>query len=107
MNNTFLFRARLAMKRKGLKLTQAELGRRASVPRDSISRFETGDRLPSFENLVKLADGLKVSVDYLCDTGTQPDKSFACMFNRLSVGDQEVVVDLMKALRGARTRYGR
>src|SRR5438309_9892729 len=46
-------------------LTQAELGKRAGIAAASISHFETGQRSPSLESLVKLAEALDVSVDAL------------------------------------------
>ena len=45
--------------------TQAELGARADMAAASISHFETGQRVPSLDSLVKLADALEVSVDTL------------------------------------------
>jgi transcriptional regulator with XRE-family HTH domain len=46
-------------------LTQSDLGRRAGMGAASVSHFETGQRAPSLESLVKLADALDVSVDAL------------------------------------------
>jgi transcriptional regulator with XRE-family HTH domain len=46
-------------------LTQGELGARAGMAAASISHFETGQRVPSLDSLVKLADALEVSVDAL------------------------------------------
>jgi transcriptional regulator with XRE-family HTH domain len=46
-------------------LTQAELGSRAGIAGASISHFETGQRLPSLDSLIKLADALEVSTDAL------------------------------------------
>jgi transcriptional regulator with XRE-family HTH domain len=46
-------------------LTQAELGQRAGIAAASISHFETGQRAPSLESLVKVADALDASVDVL------------------------------------------
>ena len=46
-------------------LTQSELGRLAGIAPGSVSHFETGQRVPSVESLVKLADALSVSVDAL------------------------------------------
>jgi transcriptional regulator with XRE-family HTH domain len=61
-----LFGRRLAEVRKLRELTQEELAEKARVPAAVISHFETGVRSSaSADNLVKLADALRVSVDYL------------------------------------------
>ncbi len=57
--------ANLQALRELRKLTQADLGARAGIGAASISHFETGQRTPSLESLVKLADALHVSVDAL------------------------------------------
>jgi transcriptional regulator with XRE-family HTH domain len=51
-------------------LTQSELGSRAGIAAASISHFETGQRAPSLDSLVKLADALQVSVDALLGRAT-------------------------------------
>jgi transcriptional regulator with XRE-family HTH domain len=61
-----LFGRRLADARRLRGLTQEQLAERANVPAAVISHFETGVRASaSADNLVKLADALQVSVDYL------------------------------------------
>lgn len=47
------------------QLTQSELGGRARIAPAAVSHFETGQREPSLESLVKLADALEVSLDAL------------------------------------------
>lgn len=42
----------------------------------SVSHFETGQRVPSLESLVKLADALEVSIDGLLGRGS-PDMGLA------------------------------
>jgi transcriptional regulator with XRE-family HTH domain len=59
------FGANLQTLRELRKLTQAELGARAGIAAASISHFETGQRMPSLDSLVKLADALSISVDAL------------------------------------------
>ena len=46
-------------------MTQAEMGSRAGIASASISHFETGQRTPALDTLVKLADALSVTVDAL------------------------------------------
>jgi transcriptional regulator with XRE-family HTH domain len=61
-----LFGSRLAEVRGIRGLTQQQLSDAAGVPAAVISHFETGVRSSaSADNLVKLADALRVSVDYL------------------------------------------
>jgi len=58
-------RARIRTFREMRGLTQSELGTKAGMGGASVSHFETGQRLPSLESLVKIADALAVSVDAL------------------------------------------
>ena len=46
-------------------MTQAQMSLKSSVGSASISHFETGQRTPTIETLVKLADALDVTVDAL------------------------------------------
>jgi transcriptional regulator with XRE-family HTH domain len=59
------FRGRLTSQREQRGLTQAELGAKARIAPGAISHFETGQRLPSLESAVRLADALECSIDYL------------------------------------------
>jgi transcriptional regulator with XRE-family HTH domain len=47
------------------KLSQSELAEKTGLQSSAISHFESGTRKPSFHNLRRLADALKVSTDYL------------------------------------------
>lgn len=58
--------------RETRKLTQFQLGQRAEIAAAAISHFETGARMPSPENLQRLADALGVSVDYLLGRADAP-----------------------------------
>ncbi len=60
-----IFPQRLRAARKLRGLNQGELARRAGLQASAISHFETGARKPSFDNLKRLADALKVTTDYL------------------------------------------
>ena len=64
------FRTNLAATRGQRGLTQVELGTRAGVAPAAVSHFETGQRVPSLETLVKLADALDTSIDAL--VGREP-----------------------------------
>ena len=60
-----LFSVRLKELRLKKRLTQTELGEKVGVKQSTFTNWENGKREPSFENLVKLADLLEVSVDWL------------------------------------------
>ncbi|MFR5336115.1 MAG: helix-turn-helix transcriptional regulator, partial [Blautia producta] len=48
--------------RKARGMTQAELARRAGIPRTNITRFESGTYNPSLEMLVKIAAALNMKL---------------------------------------------
>ena len=60
-----LFSVRLKELRLKKGLTQTELGEKVGVKQSTFTNWENGKREPSFENLVKLADLLDVSLDSL------------------------------------------
>jgi transcriptional regulator with XRE-family HTH domain len=59
------FPGRLAAARKKRALSQQDLARKSGLPPSSISHFEAAKRLPSFDNLSRLADALSVTADFL------------------------------------------
>jgi transcriptional regulator with XRE-family HTH domain len=86
------FRKNLKTLRELRGLTQTELGAQSEIPAASISNFETGQRVPSLESLVKLANALKVSVDALI--GRAPAESGAeidPVFLRASRADSDTL----------------
>jgi len=72
-----VFPERLKSARDMRKLTQAELGTKASLPSTSIAHFEAGSRKPSFFNLRKLAETLEVTTDYLLGRVSEPSMAEA------------------------------
>jgi transcriptional regulator with XRE-family HTH domain len=75
------FSANLKALRELRKLTQSELGNRAGMGGASVSHFETSQRTPSLDSLVKLADALDVTLDTLLgrapvEAGAQLDPIF-------------------------------
>ena len=60
-----LFSVRLKELRKKNQLTQQRLADEIGVNRVNITRWEKGKREPSFENLIKLADILNTTTDFL------------------------------------------
>lgn len=56
---------RLQQKRAGLKISQKEAAGFIGVSASIISNYESGERTPSVENLMALANLYKCSTDYL------------------------------------------
>lgn len=51
--------------RKDKKLSQSELGKRAVTSGDLIGRYERDEVKPSIDVIIRIADALNVSIDYL------------------------------------------
>ena len=61
------FGEKLKMLRTGQNLTQQQLATRLGVAKSVVSYYESGDRFPSYDVLIKIAHIFNVSTDYLLD----------------------------------------
>ncbi len=50
--------------RKDLSLTQKQLGDISGISQEQIARYERGSSMPTAKALKKIADGLKIPVDF-------------------------------------------
>ena len=98
------FEGRLRAARESRQLSQGALAERAGLQPSAVSHFETGTRKPSFDNLRRLADALRVSTDYLLgrtdamtESGTGVDHLHR-HYSGLSAEYQEVAEDFLKVL---------
>lgn len=72
--------ARLAARRKALRLTQDQLAERLGIEKESVSRLETGFVSPSLGRLSTLAEALDVSLlDLLRDVSDRPQDQAASL----------------------------
>ena len=55
------------MLRNGQKMTQQQLAIRLGVAKSVVSYYESGDRFPSYDVLIKIARTFHVTTDYLLD----------------------------------------
>lgn len=60
-----IFAKQLKTYRQARQLSQEALAKQLLISRQSISKWENGDATPDMENLVKLSEILKVSLDEL------------------------------------------
>ncbi len=56
---------RIRKSREKMKLTQEELAECIGITNAAISNYETGKKPPSLETLVRIAEELRVSIDWL------------------------------------------
>ena len=61
------FGEKLKALRTGQKLTQQQLADRLGVAKSVVSYYETGDRYPSYDVLIKIARIFHTTTDYLLD----------------------------------------
>lgn len=64
MDDTFKG-SKIAEKRKALGLSQEQLANKLGVSQKSVSKYECGERRPSYEILVAISSIFNVSIDYL------------------------------------------
>lgn len=64
MNNCFA--SHIKTLRTALNITQTKLANELGTTQAALSAYENGDRIPSYEILVTLAQKYNVSIDWLC-----------------------------------------
>lgn len=83
MNNTNVFPERLKEMRLKRGMTQKELGEKVGVKQNTFTNWENGKREPNFDNLIKLAEFLNVSVDKLLGVKIEDNQTAIGMFELL------------------------
>lgn len=64
---------RLKELRKAKGISQLKLAMDLNTNQNTISRYETGEREPSINELIKIADYFGVSIDYLVGRSDTPN----------------------------------
>ncbi|MFS1519704.1 helix-turn-helix domain-containing protein [Bacillus sp. SCS-151] len=91
---------RIVRLRKELGVNQTELAKRSGLKPPAISQYESGARNPSYDALLRLANALNVSVEYLV-SGVDDNKKQITPFNevllkisdKLSLDNQNKLLD--------------
>lgn len=63
---------RLKEIRKSKKISQLKLAMDLNMNQNTISRYETGEREPGINELIKIADYFNISIDYLLERTNNP-----------------------------------
>lgn len=74
MFNNEIFCERLRLLRQKGNLTLEQVGKDFAVSKQTVSRWEVGDRLPALNIAVALADYFDVSLDYLVGRSDDPTR---------------------------------
>lgn len=89
------FGEKLKALRTGQKLTQQQLADRLGVAKSVVSYYESGDRYPSYDVLVKIAHTFHVTTDFLLDI----ERKRVIDVSDLSENDIIVIETVANALR--------
>ena len=71
-----IFGERLREVRQIRDITQEQLAEMADISRVMVGRYETTDQLPALDTLVRIADALGISTDYLLGRTDAMDAPF-------------------------------
>lgn len=65
---------RLRELRKSKKISQLKLAMDLNMNQNTISRYETGEREPGINEIIKIANYFNVSIDYLLEQTNNPQR---------------------------------
>jgi transcriptional regulator with XRE-family HTH domain len=101
-------RERIKQRMELLGISQAELADRAGVSRSGITELMKRDRSPSCEFLMKVANELSVSVDYLLGLADESEirdiirneriGTLVTRFLSLSIADQDRALEMLRLM---------
>ena len=66
---------RLKELRKAKRVSQLKLAMDLNMNQNTISRYETGEREPGINEIIKIADYFGVSIDYLLEQTDNPGRN--------------------------------
>ena len=97
------FSDRLRAARKIRKWSQATFGKKSGISPFTLAHFESSSRRPSFTNLIKIADTLEISTDYLLGRTNSlllpaDGDPFLLKMAKLPGDDRELIIDFIRML---------
>ena len=87
---------RLKILRKKNGLTQAEVAARLGATPALVSSYEIGERFPSLEKLILLADIYHVTTDFILGRTYNPDNRVMMDVTELSEEQRSIIQNLIK-----------
>lgn len=82
MKNPFIC-DRIKEFRKAKGITQAELAQKTNISLSNISKYESGNRTPKTEYLLKIAEALDVNIDSLLNIRAKGERAFDDLLEEL------------------------
>lgn len=89
------FGERLTSARNKKKLTQIEMANRVQLHRSTYAQYEVNRRNPELEKLVRIADELEISIDYLLGRSNKEQE----LLNALSEEEWLAITNLIEAFK--------
>lgn len=90
------FLERLKIRRKKIKLTQAQIAEKLDISQQAYASWERRVKKPTQENLVKIAQVLDVTVDYLVGNSEERLDNIELLFRMNSKGLTEEEKEIFK-----------
>ncbi len=93
--------------RIGRGLSQAQMAELLGVTRSTISQYELGERSPSYEVLIRIAQYFHISTDYLLGVESASDKSDTIVIDVKNLSDEkrDSLLRLIRALVEELSKY--
>lgn len=101
--NEFMIGRRIRTERLRMNLTQEKLAEDVELTAAYIGQVERGERNLTLENIIKVANRLGVTVDYLLSDSIDADKDTSLiqlsqLLNGRSLKEKELAISLIKTL---------
>lgn len=93
------------------KLSQEQLAEKLGVSQEYLARIETGNKIPSLELFVSIANTLETSADHLLADSlivlrSEDEKEYYTIFSDCTNDEREILLRMLKFLKALLSEYG-